>query len=173
MYLISPEQLEDRMEAIMEETMVEKKECSTAIIEEAMVEKMEMPLKTKRGEELYQRFCMIRKQTRDADYEEDVKVRNLFLKIAKEQAEEAEKELYNKETEGQILNTIIEEKSGLQEAFEEMVAVKDAYEEFQKKAEELKKEIQETKKELQDKITFTEEELLKASTILFKENSKF
>ena len=128
----SPEYLEDRMSAIMEETMVEKTECGTAIIDEAMVEKMEMPLKTKRGEDLYQRFCAIRAMTRNNDFEEDVKVRDMFLRIAKEQAEKAEAELYNKETEGQILNTIIEEKSGLQEAFEEMIAVKEAYEQLEK-----------------------------------------
>ena len=120
------------MSAISEETITEKTECGTAIIEENMVEKMEMPLKTKRGEDLYQRFCAIRAMNRTQGFEEDVKIRDLFLKIAKEQAEEAEKELYNKESEGEILKTIIEEKDGLQEAFEEMVMTKNAFEQLGK-----------------------------------------
>lgn len=131
--------LEDRMSAISEETMVEKKECGTAIIDEAMVEKMEMPLKTKRGEELYQRFCAVRAMTRKNDYEEDIKVRDLFLKLAKEQAEKGEAELYNKESEGEILNTIIEEKSGLQEAFEEMLDFKEMYEKLDNEIKEKEK----------------------------------
>jgi cell division protein FtsI/penicillin-binding protein 2 len=130
MSIISQQMLEDRMAAIAEETMVKKAEPGTAIIEENILEKMEMPLKTKRGEDLYQRFCMIRNKTRTDGYEEDLKVRDLFLKIAKEQAEAGEAELYNKESEGELLENV--GKSGLQEAFEEMLAAKKGYEQLEK-----------------------------------------
>jgi hypothetical protein len=130
MSLISKDQLEDRMSAISDETVVEKTEM------------------TERGKMLYERFCMLRAMNAKANYEEDVKIRDLFIKLGKEQAEKAEAELYNKESEGEMLNTIIEEKSGLQEAFEEMVEVKNAYEELQKEAEKIKAEINEFKNEL-------------------------
>lgn len=169
--------LEDRMSAIMEETMVEKTECGAAIIEANVLEKMEMPLKTKRGEELYQRFCAVRAANRKQEYEEDIKIRDLFLKIGREQAEKAEAELYNKENEGQILNTIIEEKSGLQEAFEEMVAIRDVMEPLYTKNEirDIVRDIMATKTPLSEEEVkqLQDEEDARRLKVLERENSKF
>lgn len=77
MHIISKQQLQDRMEAIAEETMIEV--CDTI--------KM-----TEKGATLYEKFCKIREQNALENYEEDCKIRDIFLKVAKEQGEEAEKE---------------------------------------------------------------------------------
>lgn len=95
-----------------------------AISEETMIKKSDLTLQSSRGEELYKRFCMVREMNAKANYEEDVKMRDLFFKLGREQAEKAEAELYNKESEGELLGNVV-----------------NGYEELEKKAEELKNEL--------------------------------
>lgn len=118
--LSTDEQLE-RLEAIKEETCTEK------------VELGELKM-TARGRELYERFRIARDMHRKWEEEEDDKIRAIFVKLGKEQAEKAvekaENELYNKEDEEQLIReNSYQEKSGLEQAFEEMVMVKKAYDE--------------------------------------------
>jgi hypothetical protein len=59
--------------------------------------------------DMYNIFCASREKVWAEEFEEDVKVRDLFLRIGKEQAEKAEAELYNKETDGEVLKRVIED----------------------------------------------------------------
>jgi hypothetical protein len=89
---------------------------------------------TEKGASLYERFCIARAINRKYEDEEDEKIRNIFLKIGKEQAEKAvaneQNELYNNEDEEHLIRkNTHKNKTGLEEAFEEMVMVKNAYDE--------------------------------------------
>lgn len=66
--------------------------------------------------DMYNIFCASREKVWAEDLEEDIKVRDLFLRIGKEQAEKAEAELYNKETEGEILSSVIEDNKEAKES---------------------------------------------------------
>jgi hypothetical protein len=66
--------------------------------------------------DMYNMFCASREKVWAEDLEEDIKVRDLFLRIGKEQAEKAEAELYNKETEGEVLASVIEDNKEAKES---------------------------------------------------------
>jgi hypothetical protein len=71
-------------------------------------------LMTQKGATLYERFIKARSINRKWEEEEDIKISDMFLKLEKTQAE----------------NTIVnDKKSGLEQAFDEMVMVKNAYDE--------------------------------------------
>lgn len=108
----------------------QSEERLSALSEETMVTASESILMTEKATNLYERFMIARSLNRKWEEEEDVKISYLFNEISKEQAQKAvineQNDLYNNEDEKHLI-TDKNSKSGLEEAFEEMVMVKEAY----------------------------------------------
>lgn len=121
----------------------------------------------KQAAELYNFFLQSRKETWEQNIKEDKQIRDIFYQLGKYQADQAvgkvEAFLYNKETEGDILNSVMSEKEkdeGLYTKDELRDAIRDV---LAGKVPMTADEIEQMQKEEDDRV----------KAILAKENNKF